>query len=183
MSCFEQGALVTDVRARGDTDTTHLRGQRIGDVVTIQVHTGDHVILSRSQQDLLQERIGNHIFNDDLFTGVRVLNFLPWAAVDQFTAELFGRQLVAPVFERAFGELHDVAFVNQGHRVTIVGDSVFDGGTHKTLGPFFGAWLDADAAMLREANFLHAHLFAQEFNHFFCISRVRFPFDTGVDVF
>ncbi len=114
VSGFEQGALVTDVRARGDTDTTHLCCQRIGDVVTIQVHTGDHVILSRTQQDLLQERIGNHIFNDDLFTGVRVLNFLPWAAVDQFTAELFGRQLVAPVFERAFGELHDIAFVHRG---------------------------------------------------------------------
>ncbi|SQC32322.1 Uncharacterised protein [Kluyvera cryocrescens] len=37
--------------------------------------------------------------------------------------------------------------------------------------------------MFREANFLHAHFVAQEFNHFLSVSRVSFPFDTGIDVF
>ena len=92
-------------------------------------------------------------------------------------------QLVAPVFERAFGELHDVAFVHQGDGVTIVGDRVFNRGTHQAFGAFFRARLDADAAMFREANFLHAHLIAQEFDHFVCFRRVGFPLDTRVDLF
>ncbi|MND73646.1 hypothetical protein D3C80_652260 [compost metagenome] len=183
MGSFEQCAFVTDVCARRDTDTANLRRQGVRDVVTVQVHTRDHVVFSWTQQDLLQERIGDNIFNDDLFAGVRVLDFLPRTAVDQFAAEFFSRQLVTPVFECAFGELHDVAFVNNSHRVAIVGDCVFDGCAHQTFSTVFGARLDADTAMLREANFLHAHLFAQEFNHFFCVSRVRFPFDTRVDVF
>jgi hypothetical protein len=32
--------------------------------------------------------------------------------------------------------------------------------------------------MFREANFLHAHLFAQEFDHLLGVSGVRFPLDT-----
>ena len=112
MGCFEQGAFVTDVRA-GRYRYRQPVQPGVGDVVTVQVHTGDHVVFRWTQQDLLQERIGDNIFNDDLFAGVRVLNLLPWAAVDQLTAELFLRQLVTPVFERAFGELHDVAFVNR----------------------------------------------------------------------
>ncbi len=183
MGRFEQSALVTDVRAWCDTDTANLRRQGVGDVVTVQVHTGDNVVLSWTQQDLLQERIGDHIFNDDLFAGVRVLDLLPRAAVDQFTTELFRRQLVAPVFEGTFGELHDIAFVNDGHRVTVVGDGIVNRCTNQAFGSFFGARFDTDTAMLREADFLHAHLFAQELDHFFCIGRVGFPLDTRVDIF
>ena len=183
MSRFEQRTLVANVRTRSDTDTANLRRQGIGDVVTVQVHTSDNVIFCRAQQDLLQERIGNHIFNDDLFTGFRVLDFLPRTAIDQLAAELFASQLVTPVFERAFGELHDVAFVHQRYRITVVSDCVFNRGAHQALGAFFGARFDADTAMFREANFLHAHLFTQEFDHFLCLGRVGFPLDTRVNIF
>ena len=183
MGGFKQGAFVTDVCTRGDTDTANLRCQGVRNVVTVQVHTGDNIIFSRTQQDLLQECISNHVFNDDLFAGVRVFNFQPRAAVDQFTAKLFTRQLVAPVFKRAFGELHDVAFVHQGHRVTIVSNCVFDRCTNQTFGAFFRTRLNTDTAMFREANFLHAHLFTQEFNHFLGVGRVSFPFDTRINVF
>ena len=37
--------------------------------------------------------------------------------------------------------------------------------------------------MFREANFLHAHFIAQEFDHFIRFGRIGFPLDTGVDVF
>ncbi|VAN14632.1 Uncharacterised protein [Klebsiella pneumoniae] len=183
VSRFEQRALVTDVGARGDTDTANLRRQGVRDVVAVQVHTGDNVVFRRTQQDLLQERIGDHVFHYDLFAGVRVLDFHPRTAVDQLAAELFASQLVAPVFERAFGELHDVAFVHQSDGITIVGDRVFNRGAHQAFGAFFRARLDADAAMFREANFLHTHLIAQEFDHFVCFRRVGFPLDTRIDIF
>ena len=37
--------------------------------------------------------------------------------------------------------------------------------------------------MFREADFLHAHLFAQEFDHFLSVCGVGFPLDACVDVF
>ncbi|CCK18269.1 FIG00643354: hypothetical protein [Cronobacter universalis NCTC 9529] len=180
---FEQRALVADVRARRDADAANLRRQGVRDVVAVQVHTGDNVIFRRTQQDLLQEGVGNHVFHNDLFTVVRVLDFHPRAAVDKLAAKLFTRQLVAPVFKRAFGEFHDVAFVHQGHGFAIVGDGVFNRRAHQAFGAFFRTRLDADAAMFREADFLHAHLFTQEFDHFLSVSGVGFPLDTGVDVF
>ncbi len=180
---FKQRALVADVSARRDADAANLRRQSVRDVVAVQVHTGDHVVLGRAQQNLLQERIGDHVFNNDLFAGVRVLDFHPRAAVQQLAAELFARQLVAPVFKRAFGELHDVAFVNQGHRVAIVGDGIFNRRAHQALSARFRARLHADAALFREANLVHAHLFAQELDHFIRFRSARFPLDAGIDVF
>ena len=113
MGRFKQRALVADVRTRGNTDTANLRRQGVRDIVAVQVHTGDNIVFRRTQQDLLQEGVGDNVFHDDLFPGVRVFDLQPRAAVNQLTAELFACQLVAPVFERAFGEFHDVAFVHQ----------------------------------------------------------------------
>ncbi|MNT00599.1 hypothetical protein D3C72_1350360 [compost metagenome] len=73
--------------------------------------------------------------------------------------------------------------MNQGHGITIVGDSVFDGCTNQAFSAFFGARLDADAAMFRETNLRHAHLITQEFDHFFSFGAVGFPLDARIDVF
>src|SRR3546814_20143005 len=83
------GNGVRQVGARSNTDTAHLRGQRVGNVVAVQVQGGDHVVFGRTQQDLLQEGVGDDVFNRDLTTGLGVLEFAPWAAVDNFSAEFF----------------------------------------------------------------------------------------------
>ncbi len=183
VSRFKQRAFVADIRTRCNTDTANLSRQGIGNIVTVQVHTGDNVVFRRTQQDLLQERIGDNVFNHDLFTRVRVLNFQPRTAVNKLTAELVARQLVAPVFKRAFGELHDIAFMYQRDGIAIVGNSVFNRRANQTFSAFFRTRFDTDTAVLREANFLHAHLFAQELDHFLSVCRVSFPFNSGVDVF
>ena len=41
-------------------------------------------------------------------------------------AELALRQVVAPVAERALGELHDVALVHERHALALVRDGVLD---------------------------------------------------------
>src|SRR3546814_3468131 len=75
VSGFEHGNGVRQVGARSNTDTAHLRGQRVGNVVAVQVQGGDHVVFGRTQQDLLQEGVGDDVFNRDLTTRLGVLEF------------------------------------------------------------------------------------------------------------
>jgi hypothetical protein len=51
------------------------------------------------QQDLLQEGVGDHVLDDDLAAGLRVLDRHPRAAVERLGAELALRERVAPVAE------------------------------------------------------------------------------------
>src|SRR5690606_37111776 len=141
---FEHGHGVGQVGTGSDTNTTHLSSQSVGDVVAVQVQCGDNVVLGRTQQDLLQEGVSNRILDDDLATGLGILEFAPWAAVDQFSAEFFLSQFVRPITEATFGELHDVALVNDGHGRAIVVDCVLDGLAHQALGTFAGNRLDTD---------------------------------------
>ena len=81
--------VVGQVRARRDADAADLRGERVGDVVAVQVQRRDHVVLGRAQQDLLQERVGDHVLDDDRRVPVfGFLNVQPRAAVDRLGAEL-----------------------------------------------------------------------------------------------
>ena len=139
--------------APGDADAADLGRQRVGDVVAVEVHTGDDVILGRAQRDLLQEGIGDDVLDHDGLAGLRVLEGAPGAAVDELGIVLFLGQGIAPILEGTLGELHDVALVHQGHGVAIVVDGVLDGGTDQTLGTGLGHGLDADAAGLGEAVF------------------------------
>src|SRR5262249_43773227 len=52
---FKDGvaAVVIDVLPRPDADATYLRGQRIGQIIAVQVHRGDHVVVLRSDEDKL----------------------------------------------------------------------------------------------------------------------------------
>ncbi len=180
---LKQRTRIADVGSRRDTDTADLRGQGVGDVVAVEVHTGDDVVLRRAQQDLLQEGIGDHIFDHDGFTVTRVLHRDPRAAIDGLAAELVTRQLVAPILEGALGELHDIALMHQGHRLTIVGDGILDRGAHQALRPLLGARFHPDATVIGEADLVDPHLLAQEVNHLLRFGAVGLPFDTGVDVF
>ena len=67
-------------------------------------------------------------------------------------AELLLRQLVAPVAERALGELHDVALVHERHRDAIVLDGVLDRLADQALAALLRYRLDADAGAGGEAD-------------------------------
>ena len=180
---FEDGVFVGNVCARGDADAADLCRQRVGNVVAVQVEGGDDAVFGGTQQDLLQEGVGNRIFNDDVFAGFRVFEFAPRAAVDRLCAEFFLRQFIAPVAEAALGEFHDVAFVHQGNARFVVVDGVADGGANQALRTLFGNGFDADARGFGEADFLHAHFVLQEVDDFFAVFAFGFPFDAGVNVF
>ena len=183
VGCFKASVLVRNICTWGNTNTTNLCSQGVRDVVTVQVAASDHIVFSRTQQDLLQESISNRVFHHDFTTGVRVGEFAPWAAIDQFCAEFFLSHFVAHITEQTFGELHDVTFVHQGNALTIVVDRVFHRGAHNTSGAFNRNRFDTDTRGGWEADFFHAHFVLQEVDDFLGVVGLSLPFDTGIDVF
>src|SRR5690606_37505914 len=84
-----ESVFIVDVGAGGDADAAHTGRQGVGDVVAVEVQGGDHVVLGRTREDLLQEGVGNHVFDHDA-----VGELAPGSAVDLHGAELFLGQLV-----------------------------------------------------------------------------------------
>ena len=183
MGRLEHGDAVADVRARRDANATNLGGKGIRQIVAIQVECGDDAVFVGPQQHLLQHRVGDHVFDDDLLAGLRILQFMPGAAVQRRSAELFAGTLVGPILEGTFGELHDVAFVHDRHRSAVLVDRVLQRLPHQALGALDGHRLDADTAMLREPDLAHAHFILQEAQQFHGAFAVRRPLDAGIDVF
>src|SRR5215469_3315231 len=152
---------VVDVAAWGDTDTPDLRRQRVREVVAVEVRRRDNVELLGARQHLLQRDVGNGILDDDspglargvhlgvglLFAPGRLAAFplLPGVGVG---SELTLGERIAPVAERALGELLDVALVHQGHALAPVAYGVIDGGADKPLRAVARDRLEADAGAL-----------------------------------
>ena len=67
MCCFKDrmASQVVDVCTWSDTDTAYLCSQSVRYVVTVQVEGCYYIVLSWTSQDLLQERVSNHVFYDD----------------------------------------------------------------------------------------------------------------------
>ena len=105
--------LVVDVAAGSDPDSTDLGCEGIGDVVAVQVHRGDDVVFGGSEQDLLKKGVGNGVLDQQLVSGVPA-RVLPG---DGTIRELLLNHLVTPLAKRPFGELHDVALVDERHRL------------------------------------------------------------------
>ena len=179
MRGFEDGVAghVVDVRAGGDADPADLRGQRVADVVAVQVQSSDHVVVGGAQQDLLEEVVGDDVLDDDA-----VRELAPGATVDLDGAEFTLGELVAPVAEAAFRELHDVALVDDGDALAAVVDGELDGGAHEALGAFLADGLDAEGAGVGEADLGDAHLAHQEAADLVGLGRAGLVLDAGVDV-
>ena len=182
MRGFEHGVprAVVDVGTRGNTDTTHLGGQGIGAVVAVQVQRGHHGVLLRVDENFLQEGIADAILDDDA-----VGQLAPGAIADGFGTELAASQVIAPVAEATFGELHDIALVHQGHIRAVRFNGILDSRTHQTLRAFLRYGLDAETGGLRETNLVGT---LREFGRkpvkeFLCFGRAALKLDTGVDIF
>ena len=106
----------------------------------------------------------------------------PRPAVERLRAELALGDRVAPVAERALGELHDVALVHERHRRLVVVDRVLERLAHQPVGALARDGLDADARGLREADLLDPHLLDQEVDHLARAVGLGRPLDAGVDV-
>src|ERR671931_2454993 len=98
--------LVVDVRARGDADATHLGGERVRQEVAREVRGGE---LVGPCEDLLEERVGDRVLDEDLARGGLAAAVVPrYGAV----TELPLGQRVPPLHEHAFCVLLNVPLVD-----------------------------------------------------------------------
>ena len=132
---------VVDVGPRGDADATDLGGQRVGEVVAVEVGRGDDVEVRGPGQHLLQRDVGDGVLDQQLVAGLAVA-VVP---ADGDVGELLADELVAPLAERALGELLDVALVHERDRAALAVEGVADGGADEALGAHLRDGLDADA--------------------------------------
>ena len=126
---------------------------------------------------MLQEGIRDHVFNHD-----SVRQFDPQPAVDLHPAEFAFGEFVAPFLETAFGELHNITLVHQGHRWAAIVDSVLDRFANQTLAAFDRNRFDANGRGFGKANFFHAHFLLQEGNHPLHFRRAGFPLHPSVNI-
>ena len=118
------------------------------------------------------------------FVGLDV-DFVPWSAVEGGCVEEVDGGLVGPVAEGSFGELHDVAFVDDGDGGPAVVDGVFDGGLHEALCAFLGDWFDAEAGGVGEADLFEAfgEVLLEVFAELVAVIGALLKLDAGVDIF
>ncbi len=104
---------------------------------------------------------------------------------DDLIAEFAFGEGVSPIFEGTFGELHDVAFMDEVHALAFVFQRPCDCRAHESLGTFHRNRLDTNAGSFREA---HLGIFLGEcileHAHEFCIIfGAVLEFNAGVNIF
>ena len=108
---------VVDVGARRDADAAHLRRQRVGEVVAVQVHRRDDVELaSGASATCWRVMSAMASFTSSFAPGLPSQSSQPTAT----SANSSSHELVAPLHEGALGELLDVALVHEGDRLALV---------------------------------------------------------------
>ena len=108
----QTGDGVLTVGTRRNPNTAYLRGQRVRQVVAIQVQRRYYTVFLGPGQYLLQHGVCDDVLDDNFLP---LLGFLiaTQGRRQQFATEFLLRQFIAPVTESTLGELHDVAFVDQ----------------------------------------------------------------------
>src|SRR5438128_187963 len=104
--------LVVDVRAGGDPDPAHLGGERVRQEVPREVRGGDHVELVRPREDLLEERVGDRVLDEDPARGGLAGAVVPAHGP---VTELPLGQRVPPLHEHAFRVLLNVPLLAKRH--------------------------------------------------------------------
>ncbi len=128
----------------------------------------------------LEDNIGDAVLDHHLARRLlTAVNTVQLILGDGLIREFVTRQFIAPVAEGAFRELHDIAFMHQGHAVAVMVNGVLDSLAHQSLGGKRGNWLDAETGLVEE---FRTHLIAQEFSQFGVFGRTRLVFNARVDV-
>ena len=167
---------VVDVAAGRDPDSADLRGERVRQVVAVQVGGRDDIEVFGPGQHLLQRDVGDAVLYEDLVARLAVA-VVP---ADRDVGELLPHELVAPVAKRAFGELLDVPLVHERDTRAIVLDGVLDRGADQTLGTRLRDRLDADSGVLADGP---AEALLQQRDELVGLGCSLFELEARVDVF
>src|SRR5205807_6179547 len=148
---LEHRVDVADVPPGGHADSPDLGGDRVGEVVPVQVARGDDVEGAGPGEHMLERHIGDVILDQDLpgrdHTAVVLLHIGPG---DRLRGELLARHLVSPLREGALRVLHDVALVDDGDAAAAVVDREPDGLADQPLGAERAHRLEADPGILAD---------------------------------
>src|SRR3974390_527373 len=124
------------------------------------------------------------LFDGEAGILVLVVDDPAFALRDQLVAEFLRGQFVAPLAESPFGELLNVALVDDGYRLLAILQRVLNGHAHQTLRPSDGNRLDADPGIFAYPLVSAGqHFGVQEVNEFLSLRSALLPLDPGVDVF
>ena len=66
MRGFKDSKSVADIGSRGDAEPANLSGSRVGDVVAVEVSSGQHAVVRRADDDLLKDGVGNAVVDENL---------------------------------------------------------------------------------------------------------------------
>ena len=162
---------VIDISSGRDSDSAHLRGERVAQVIAIEIERGDHVIICRAQQELLKRVVGDGVVDHNARARFAHGNLAPGTAINLFRAEILLCDFISPVAERPLREFHDVALMNQRHALAAVGDGIRDRAVHQADGAGsthrFDSDSNANVVLFRCANFfpkIRRFLFCSEAN-------------------
>ena len=181
MGGFEKRNAVADIAPGRHAQTADLGCGCVAQVIAIQVEGGNHIILTGAREQLLEHVVGDAVFDHHLTLGDLAVVFRPQLILaDHLVAEFLLGQLVSPILEGTFGELHDVAFVHQRHAGPTPVPRIRYRLAYQALRPGLCYRFDADGGV-------HVDIFTQLIIHKVDdppgAFRVGFPFDAGVDVF
>ena len=168
--------LVVYISARCYPDAADLSRERVRDIVPIQVERRYHIIFLRLYEDILQECIADIV----LYLDAAPLSGYHDLAIPLLCPVFLSRRLIAPCAEAAFGELHDVALMDQGDASPAVFDRIIDRGADKALRAIWGDWLYADGACLGKTYLAHSHHGGEEIDDTADLIASGWPFDAGI---
>src|SRR5213593_4335054 len=152
----------------------------IRQVITIEIGRRNHRILGRTEQQLLKHRVRDSVAHHDCVSARSGPSLRQLRLRCRILRKFLASNFVSPVAKRSLGELHDVALMDERHRLLALDDRVTDGHLDESLGPELGHRLDADRGLF--AN-VAVELLAQIGRNLFRLWRARLPFDPSVYIF
>lgn len=187
---FEDGAIDTDVGARGNSETADESGAEVAEDIAIEVGHDKHVILFRFL-DELHAHVVDESFHIEDFAAVEFCGIGSCGGRDsggEFGPFVFGAvgigDSASDIVPKAIGELHDVGFGDGRYRTAAVVNGIFEGVIGDAGSTFDGDWFDADTGGFGAGgDFLSAGDSINLADELFGDGFAGFEFDTGVEVF
>ncbi len=180
MGRFEDRGIVADVCSGSHAEPSDLGRACIREIIAVQVWRGEHIIFVRTEQDLLEHRVGDTVVDQNpAFRHLTVVILPEFVLGHDLVAKLISGQIVTPVTERALRVLHNVSLVNQCHGLAIVFDRIIDGATDQIACGGNRNRLDSDAGIPFD---LEPEV-AQEIDQFECAISSFLKFDSRIHIF
>ena len=150
--------VVGGVGAWGNTHAPNFGGCGIGKIIPVEIHGRNHIEFGGPQLQQLKNDVRDTILDNDLACGdFAAMDRIQFFFGNHLVAKFLFREFVTPVAKGAFGELHDVTFVDQGNALTMIINRVLDGLSHQSLGAKGADRLDPKTRIFEK---LSAHLLA-----------------------